>query len=66
MSIHLVKWGGDGHESNYKEFLMDSTSDLSQLPTGLTDPPATPGSLAYTKDLEHTYMLSNDNTWQEV
>ena len=54
MSYHVVKWGGDGHEGNYKEIMMDSSSDLSLLPNANTDPPAAPGSVAYTKDMEHS------------
>lgn len=66
MSIHLVKWGGDGHEANYKEFLISGTSDVANLPKKDTDPPAAVGSVAYTEDLEHTYMLSPENTWEDV
>ncbi len=66
MSYHVVKWGGDGHEGNYKEIMMDSSSDLSLLPNANTDPPAAPGSVAYTKDMEHSYLLGPDNVWREV
>ena len=66
MSVKMVKRGGDGHEENYKEFLISSASDVSDLPTGATDPAAAPGSVAYTQDMEHTYLLGSDNTWREV
>lgn len=66
MSVKLVKRGGDGREENYKEFMISAAADVSSLPTGLTDPSAAPGSVAYTQDMEHTYMLGTDNTWREV
>ena len=66
MSIYTVKRGGDGHEENYKEFMITAVSDVSDLPTGLTYPSAAPGSMAYTLDLSKCYMLGIDNIWREV
>lgn len=66
MSVKLVKWGGDGHDANYKEFMISSASDVASLPKTNTDPPAEPGSIAYLQDLTKTYMLGNDNVWREV
>ena len=48
MSVHMVKRGGEGFEADYKEFIISSASDVSDLPTRLTTPSAAPGSQAYT------------------
>lgn len=66
MSVKLVKWGGDGHEANYKEFMISSESDVSSLPKKNTDPPAAAGSVAYLQNLTKIYLLGNDNVWREV
>lgn len=66
MSIQMVKRGGEGHEADYKEFLISGTADVANLPTKTTDPSAAYGSVAYTQDMEHTYMLGPDNVWREV
>ncbi len=66
MSIKGVKRGDEFHDVNYKEFIITDENDVADLPTGLTDPPAAAGSLAYTQDMEHTYMLGTDNVWREV
>ena len=66
MSIQMVKRGGEGHEADYKEFLISGTADVANLPTKTSDPSAAYGSVAYTQDMEHTYMLGPDNVWREV
>lgn len=45
------------------EFVMDSESDLGDLP-GIND--ILPGSVAYTADLSKIYVLSPSDTWTEV
>ena len=62
----MVKRGGEGHEADYKEFLISAVTDVPNLPTKTTDPPAAYGSMAFTKDLKHMYMLGPDNVWREV
>lgn len=66
MAIVCVKRGDEFHDPNYKEFVITDESDVANLPTGLTDPSAAPGSQAYTQDMEHTYLLGTDNVWREV
>ena len=44
MSVKMVKRGGEGHEENYKEFLISAEADVADLPTGATSPSAAPGS----------------------
>jgi len=66
--IKIVKSGGDGHGMNYKEFIISAAADVADLPTSASPSPDTAdiGSVAYTQDLEHTYMLGPDNVWREV
>ena len=60
MSIAAVKRGDEHQADNYREFIMESESDVSDLPT------AAPGSVAYLQDLSKTYLLGPDDTWREV
>ncbi len=66
--IRIVKAGGPGYGENYREFVISSSSDVSDLPTADTPEPDTTeaGSIAYTQDLSKTYMLGPDNVWREV
>ena len=66
MSIQMVKRGGEGHEADYKEFLISAAADVANLPTKTTDPSAAYGSVAYTQGMEHMYMLGLANIWREV
>ena len=66
MSIHMVKCGGEGHEADYKEFLISTAADVASLPKKTTDPSTAYGSVAYTQGMEHMYMLGPDNIWREV
>lgn len=58
--ITCVKRGDEYHDSNYKELLMTDESDFADLPS------VAPGSVAYTNDMAHTYMLGTDGVWREV
>ena len=64
--ITIVQSGGDGKPFHYKEFMITAAADVASLPTKESDPPAALGSVAYTQDMEHTYLLGADNTWREV
>ena len=66
--IKNVKTGGDGRSMYYREYLLSSAADVADLPNRNTPAPDTAdaGSLAYTQDMEHTYMLGADNVWREV
>ena len=66
--IKIVKSGGDGHGMNYREFIISAAADVANLPNSETAAPDTAdiGSVAYTQDMEHTYMLGPDNVWREV
>lgn len=64
----IVKTGGEGRSRTFREILITDEDDVANLPKSDTPAPNTtaPGSLAYTEDLEHTYMLSPENVWTEV
>ena len=66
--IKIVTTGGEGKGQNYREFILSSSADVSNLPNSTTPAPDTAdvGSIAYTQDMEHTYMLGPDNVWREV
>ena len=68
MSYEIVK-AGNKQASRYREFIINSESDVSTLPTSTPNSDgevAAPGSVAYTKDLSHAYMLGPDDVWREV
>lgn len=50
-------------------FLLDSSSDVSNLPTNTTATEefkvCQPGSIAMTADMSKVYMLSPSGTWEE-
>lgn len=64
MSVQVVKTASEGQPIYYKEFMISSEDDVSSLPTSAGE--VSPGSQAYTQDLEHTYLLGNDYVWREV
>ena len=66
--IKIVKSGGDGHGPNYREFILSSAADVSDLPNSETPAPDTAdiGSVAYTQDMSKMYMLGTDDVWREV
>ena len=66
--IQIVKSGGEGHGPNYREFIITDSADVANLPNGNTPAPNTAdiGSVAYTQDMEKTYMLGPDDVWREV
>lgn len=66
--IRIVKSGGEGHGRNYREFIITAAADVTGLPKSDTPEPNTAdiGSVAYTQDMTHTYMLGPDNVWREV
>jgi len=66
--IKCVKTGGDGRGQNYREYIITAAADVADLPNSDTPAPNTAdiGSVAYTQDMEKTYMLGPDNVWREV
>lgn len=69
MGYHTVMKGGPGRAANYREFMLDSTSDKSNLPTSVRNANgdvAGPDSKAFTRDYEHLYVLGTDDVWREV
>lgn len=66
--IRQVVCGGPGHDPFYREFIISSESDVSDLPdnTGDTMTETSPGSIAYTQDMAHMYVMGNDYVWREV
>ena len=54
MSISIVKVQDQPVSTQYTEFIMDSSSDASSLPTNVAD-----GSIAYTSDLSSVYLFKN-------
>ena len=57
LSISVVKVNDKPASVDYKELIMDSSSDVSSLPTNVAD-----GSVAYTADLSSIYIFKN-GTW---
>jgi len=68
MSIKQVVRGGPGRDENYREFIMSSASDASNLPNSQsgTEQKTTAGSIAYLQDMTKTYLLGPDDVWREV
>lgn len=71
--ISVVTIGAEYVAPDRKEFIIDSTSDVANLPTitksgnlpGASSPCA-PGSVAYTPDLVNIYVLGNDDAWHKA
>ena len=66
--IDIVK-AGNKSDRDYRELIISSVSDVANLPTPTPNANgeyAGPGSLAYTQDLTHCYLLGPDGTWREV
>lgn len=61
MSYKVVKRGDEYHDQDYREFILESEADVSDLPTD-----AAAGSVAYLQDMTKTYMLGADGVWREV
>jgi len=64
----IVK-AGNKSDSNYREIIISSAADVANLPTltpNVNGEIAGPGSVAYTQDLTHTYLLGPDGVWREV
>ena len=66
--IYPTAKGGPGKGPNYKEFIITSPADVPNLPTSVASDKgvASIGSLAYTEDLEHSYILSPEDERKEV
>jgi len=62
MAYQIVKSAGGVQEASEKcEVLIDSSSDLTNLPEELS-----PGSVAYTADLTSMYMKAINGTWTKI
>jgi len=76
MAFSIVTTGGSGRDINtlgksvnYREFVLDSAADVSQLPTSTSavdGAVAAVGSVAYTADGSAAWILSPSDTWTEV
>jgi len=68
MSYKQVTRGGPGKDENYREFILSSADDVSDLPNSQsgTEEKTTAGSVAYIHDMSKTYMLGVDDEWREV
>lgn len=69
--ITLQRIGTGYYNPNRKEFLIDSASDISGLPTSKKEGTningtCAPGSMAYTPDLASAWMLGNDDVWHKI
>ena len=64
----IVKTGGDGHDINYREIIIERVADVSDLPNSKSPLPNTAeiGSIAYLQDMSKTYLLGPDDVWREV
>jgi len=64
----IVK-AGSKLAQNYREIVISSEADVSTLPTSTPNSDgevAGAGSVAYTQDLAHVYVLGPDDVWREV
>ena len=62
MAYQIVKSAGGVPESSEKvEVLIESSSDLANLPESIS-----PGSVAYTASLTLMYMKDIDGTWTQI
>lgn len=62
MAYKIVKSSSGKEESeNKSEVLVDSSSDLADLPENLS-----PGSIAYTATLTSMWMKSLSGTWEPI
>jgi len=62
MAYKIVKSSSGTPESENKcEVLIESSSDLANLPADLA-----PGSMAYTASLSAMYMKAIDGTWTQI
>lgn len=70
MAYRTVVKGGDGRSQMYRQFLIDSSADVPNLPKwGTPDAEgerADIGSMAYTADMSEAYILSPSDVWTEV
>ncbi len=77
MAYSRVKTGGDGYEYSpnegyYHEYIVDSSTDVANLPTGGTGETATgrdkprPGSKCYVVNDCETYILSVARQWTSM
>lgn len=69
--FYLVKRNDAPNSYSLSEYILRSADRVSSLPTSTQtgadgEPTCYPGSVAYTGDLEHIYILSPDDTWKEV
>lgn len=60
MSYSIVRVNDQPNSTQLMEYIIDSASDVSALPTNVAD-----GSSAYIKDLSKIYLFK-DGTWTEV
>ena len=58
--MYLVKQGGKV-DYNYKEYYLDTTSELSTIPVN----ECSTGSIAYIIATQQVYMLNNQKEWKE-
>lgn len=64
--ISIVKVGTNYHNSNRKEFMIDSAADIADLPTTTGPDSCSPSSIAFTADLSRIYILGNDGEWHKA
>ena len=62
MAWHLIKQG-NGQNSNYKEFLIDSNTDIASPPEGVEYAPT---SIAHTAGFGHMYESDASGSWVEI
>ena len=61
MAFYL-KQQSNKNDYNYKEFIVDTDADITDLPTkGVA-----PGSNCFVIETSTVYMLNNQNEWKEI
>ena len=67
----MVRRNDKPNSVSVSEYIILSASDVKDLPTSTKpgadgSPTCYPGSIAYTPDVEHVYMLGPDDVWAEL
>lgn len=68
--VVLIRSNDEPNSMSLNEYLVESEDDVAMLPTSSQknagETTCYPGSVAYTPDLEHIWVLGIDDTWHAI